>query len=179
MLSHGEEKMVTGLFPDIDSVERVYQSATQNGYGIRDINVIMSDDTRRRSFAEGHDVDRKLRSKIAEGGELGGPLGGTIGIMIPALAAVAAGAAFSALPGLGLVVGGPIAVALASAGTAGVTAGLLGWLSDWGLPKARVREYERGIHDGGILMGVKAHSEDDARLFAQQWQANGARLVHS
>jgi hypothetical protein len=80
---------------------------------------------------------------------------------------------------LGLVLAGPIAVALAAGGAAAVAMGLIGALSDWGIPEERIRQYEAGIHDGGILVGVKARSEEDARYFEQQWKAIGGWYVYS
>ena len=97
-------------------------------------------------------------------------------MVIPVLAAVGT---FLAFPPLGLVAGGPIAAALGAAGTAGLVAGLIGVFSEWGIPEERAQEYEVGIHDGGILMGVKARTDEDARYFEQQWKAIGGSLVHS
>jgi hypothetical protein len=171
----GDPRMVTGLFGDSESVERAYQSVAQRGYDTGDVNVVMSDDTRRRYFSDDRQIKTDLGRKSAEGGELGGPTGGRIGMLIPILAAVGASLA---LPGLGMVVAGPIAVALASAGAAGLAAGLIGALSDWGIPDERVRQYEAGIHDGGILMGVKARSDEDARYIKQQWKAIGGQHVY-
>jgi hypothetical protein len=173
--SGGKHKMVTGLFKDSESVERAYHSVLKRGYKKGDINVVMSDDTRRQSFSEGHQLDPELRHKIAEGGELGGPAGGTIGITIPILAAIGT---FLAFPALGLVIGGPIAVALAGAGAAGLAVGLMGLFSDWGIPEERAKQYEAGIHDGGILMAVKTSSLEDAKYFEKEWKAVGGRLVH-
>jgi len=115
-----------------------------------------------------------LASKKAEGGELGGPTGGRVEILVTIFAAV--GAAL-ALPALGFVVAGPIAAALASAGAAGLVAGLIGALGDWGIPEKRVRLYEAGIKDGGILMMVEARSDEDARQIEQHWKAVGGRDV--
>lgn len=113
----------------------------------------------------------KAMAEAAEGGELGGPTGGTIGTLLLILVAGA-----FLLPGLGLVFVGPIAVALAGAG---VAVGLMGALSDWGIPEERAQQYESGIHDGGILMGLKARSDMDARHLVQQWKASGGQHVHS
>ena len=173
--SGGEPKMVTGLFRDSESVERAYQCVVQRGYDTGDINVLMSDDTRKQYFADDREIKTELGRKAAEGGELGGPTGGRIGIIIPVLAA----AVVLALPGLGLVVAGPIAAALAAAGAAGLAVGLIGALSDWGIPEERVQQYEAGIHDGGIVMGVSPRSDEDARHFVQQWKAIGGQHVHS
>jgi hypothetical protein len=170
--SSDNPKMVTGMFKDSDSVERACQAVVERGYDKGEIHVVMSDDTRSRAFSEG--VDPELASKSAEGGELGGPTGGRIAIAIPVLAAI--GVAF---PALGLVIGGPIAVALAGAGAAGLAAGLIGLLSDWGIPEKRAQQYEAGVQHGGILVGVKARSDEDARHFVQQWKAIGGQLVHS
>lgn len=171
--SGGHPKIVTGLFADRESVERAYQVVAQRGYDAGDINVVMSDDTRKRYFSGDRQIDIELGSKAAEGGELGGPLGGTIGTIIPVLVAALV------VPGLGLVVAGPVAAALAGAGAAGLAFGLIAALSDWGIPEARIHAYEAGIHDGGILMGVKPRSDEDARHFEEQWKAIGAQHVHA
>ena len=78
-----------------------------------------------------------------------------------------------------MILAGPIAAVLAAGGAAGVAVGLIGALSDWGIPEERVRQYEAGIHDGGILMGVKPRSDEDARYFEQQWKASGGTHVYS
>jgi len=166
--------MVTGLFRDSESVERAYELVSERGYGTADINVVMSDDTRKRYFSDDRQINTELGRKVEEGGEMGGPIGGTIGTIIPLLIAGA-----FLLPGLGLVFAGPIAVALASAGAAGVAVGLIGALSDWGIPEERAKQYETGIRDGGILMGVRPRSDEDARHFEQQWKAIGGQHVHS
>jgi hypothetical protein len=173
--SSGDPKMVTGLFRDSKSVERAYQIVAKRGYDTGDINVVMSDDTRRRYFSDDRHINTELGSKAAEGGELGGPTGGRIGIIIPVLVA----GAFLALPGLGLILAGPVAAALAGAGATGLAVGLIGALSDWGIPEERVQQYEAGIHDGGILMGVRPRSDQDARYFKKQWKASGGQHVHS
>jgi hypothetical protein len=167
--------MVTALFKDSKSVERAYQSVVKRGYDTGDINVVMSDATRRQYFSENRHINTELASKAAEGGELGGPAGGTIGILIPVLAA----GAVVALPGLGFVLAGPMAAALAGAGAAALAVGLIGALADWGIPEQRVQEYEKGIHDGSILMGVNARSDEDAQYVAQQWKAIGGKHLHS
>ena len=173
--SIGDARMVTGLFKDSKSVERAYQSVAQRGYAIGDINVVMSDDTRKKYFSDDRHVKNEQGSKAAEGGGLGGLTGGGIGILIPVLAA----GAVLALPGLSLILAGPIAAALAGAGAAGLAVGLIGALSDWGIPEDRVQQYQAGINDGGILMGVKPRSDKDARYIEKQWKASGGQHVYS
>ena len=171
----GDSRMVTGVFDDGESLESAYRVVAARGYGTGDVNVLMSDEARRRYFAEDRDVNTELGRKVEEGGELGGPLGGAIGTLLPAL--VAAGVV--ALPGLGMVVAGPIAAALAAAGAAGVTLGVIGLLGDWGIPEERARQYEADISDGGILLAVRPRSREVVQHFVREWRAIGARHLQS
>ncbi|MEJ7708917.1 MAG: hypothetical protein WKF84_03465 [Pyrinomonadaceae bacterium] len=66
------------------------------------------------------------------------------------------------MPGIGLVVAGPIAAALAGAGAGGLTGGLIGALVGSGIPEDRAKEYEQGIKEGNIVMGINARSDEDA-----------------
>ena len=173
----GDRIVVTAVFDDAPSVERAYEAAAQRGYAIGDVNVVMADETRRREFAARDELAGELAKKSAEGGELGrGPAGPHAGLAISIVAAVAAALV---IPGLGLVAAGPLAVALAGAGAAGIAATLVGALADWGLPDDRVRGYDRAIRDGAILIGVKARSREDAQAIAQRWRALGARDVYA
>jgi hypothetical protein len=175
--------MITGLFMDARSTERAYEAAIARGYKSSDINLMMAEETRRRHFA-GTRVDADLAGKAQksterkppddiDATELGGPAGGTVGTIAPAAAAV--GTAML-LPGL--IFAGPVAIALAAAGAVGLAGGLVGMLTNWGIPKSRVEEYQGHIRDGGILMGVKPRSEEDARYLEQEWVRAGGRLVH-
>jgi hypothetical protein len=135
----------------------------------------MSDETRKRHFpADGEQTE--LGSKAAQGAGIGGAVGGTLGAIAAAIAAVGTSIA---IPGLGLVVAGPVAAALAGAGAGAATGGLVGALIGWGIPEERVKRYESGIKNGGILMGVKARSDEDAAYFQQEWQRNKGAEVYA
>lgn len=174
MTASTNRRMITGLFGDGPSAERAYQACVERGYEIGDVNVVMSEDTRQRLFSDDSGTTSLLAGRQAEGGELGGPKGGRVEMLVTIVAAV--GAAL-ALPALGFVVAGPIAAALTGAGAAGLVAGLIGALGDWGVPPERARLYEQGVRDGGILMMVEARSDEDAREIGRQWQAAGGREV--
>jgi hypothetical protein len=81
------------------------------------------------------------------------------------------------LPGLGLVIAGPIAAALAGAGAGGAAGGLVGALIGWGIPEERIAEYESGIREGAILMGVRPRNADDALHFEHAWRDANGELI--
>ena len=173
--------MVTGLFRSRAAAERAYRSALALGYDASDINVVISDETRNREFADGASaLARKATDAAPESSpgaeDLGGPVGGTVGTIAPVLAAVGT---LLLIPGLGLVAAGPVAIALTAAGAVGVAGGLIGALTQWGVPKSRVEEYEAAVREGGILLGVKARSQDDAEKLKWAWQESGGEWVQS
>src|SRR5690606_33275252 len=96
-------------------------------------------------------------------------------ILVTIFAAVGAAVA---LPALGFVVAGPVAVALAGAGGARLAAGLLRALGDWGGPAERVRRHENGSQHGRILVMLETRSEEDVRTIEQEWKAVGGRDIH-
>ncbi len=170
-----ESKMVTGLFRDRDHAERAYGAVTSRGYDKGDVNLMMSDDTRKKHFAADSDGDTELGNKASEGAGIGGAIGGTVGAIAAAVAAVGT---TLAIPGLGLVIAGPIAAAVAGAGAGGLAGGVVGALIGWGIPEERVKQYEDGIKEGGILMGVKPRSDEDAAHFEQEWKKNSGEHVY-
>ena len=117
------DSMLTGLFRDRDSAERAYQSISDRGYSREDVNVVMSDETRKRHFS-GSPAGREteLGTKAAEGAGIGGAIGGSLGAIAAAIAAVGT---TIALPGLGLVIAGPLAAAIAGAGAGAATGGIV------------------------------------------------------
>jgi hypothetical protein len=170
--------LVTALFKSASGVERAYQAAVERGYAQDEINLVLSEETRLRHFnvdqVAGGLADKAAEStekKRSVATELGGPAGGTAATIAPALAAAGTAAL---LPGL--IVAGPVAVAFAAAAAVGLAGGLVGALTNWGIPKSRVEQYEQSIRDGGILIGVKAHSEEDARQLQLAWTAAGGAV---
>jgi hypothetical protein len=157
--------MLTCMFRDRDSAERAYNSLTGRGYRSEDINLLMSDEARRRHFGEGT-PETELGSKAAEGAGVGAAVGGGVGALLGALAAVGT----IALPGIGLIAMGPLAAALAGGATGAVGGGLLGALIGAGIPEDRAKLYETGIREGNIVMGFEPRNEEDAEYFDREWR---------
>jgi hypothetical protein len=174
MANPSSRPMVTGLFRDRDSAERAYGSVTSRGYSDDDLNLAMSDETRKRHFSsDGRETE--LGTKAAEGAGVGGAVGATLGAIGGALAAVGTSIA---IPGLGLVIAGPAAAAIAGAGAGGVTGGLIGALVGWNIPEERVKHYEAGIKEGGIVMGVTPRSDEDAEYIEREWKNHRGEYVY-
>lgn len=165
--------LMTGLFPDRASAERGYSALAERGYSNDDVNLAMSDETRKHFASAG--TETELGNKAAEGAGVGGAIGGTIGAIAAAIAAVGTSLV---LPGLGLVVAGPLAAAIAGAGAGAATGGLVGALIGWSIPEERVKQYEEGIKNGGVLMGVHPRNDEDANYLDQHWTANNASDVY-
>ncbi len=173
---NNDKPLVTGLFRDRDSAERAYQSVTDRGYTRDDVNLAMSDDTRKRHFGgELKGRETELGNKAAEGAGIGGAIGGSLGAIAAAIAAVGT---TIALPGLGLVIAGPLAAAIAGAGAGAATGGVVGALIGWGIPEERVKEYDQGIRDGGILMAVRPRNDADAEHLEGAWRTHRGENVY-
>ena len=160
-------RVLTGMFRDKESTEGAYRSLRDRGYSDDEINVLMSDETRDKYYSTG---DTELEgNKALEGTGAGAAIGGTLGAIIGGIAAIGTNVL---IPGLGLVVWGPIAAALAGAGAGGLTGGLVGALIGWGIPEERAKEYETGIREGGTVLGVAPRTDDDAQYFENQWKTD-------
>ena len=166
--------MVTGLFRDRESAERAYNSVTTRGYSNDDVNLMMSEDTRKKHFTEGGQ-ETELGNKALEGAGTGAAIGGTIGATLAAIAAIGT---TLALPGIGLLVAGPIAAGLAGAGAGGATGGIIGALIGAGIPEERVKHYEKGLEEGGIVMGVTPRTDEDAEYFETEWKNSRGESVY-
>jgi len=144
--------LVTALFKSKVSAEAAVDALLKHGFTRDDISVLMSDATRSKEFAI------QTRSHAADGLGIGSAVGGTIGAVLAAIAAVGT---TLFLPGINLVIAGPIAAALAGAGAGGAAGGLIGALVGAGIPEYRAKVYEAGIKGGGILIGVEARSDEE------------------
>jgi hypothetical protein len=145
-------RLVTALFKSKVSAESAVDALLKRGFSRDDISVLMSDATRTKEFAI------QTRTHAADGLGIGAAAGGAVGAVLAAIAAVGT---TLFLPGINLVIAGPIAAALAGAGAGGATGGVIGALIGAGIPEYRAKVYEAGIKGGGILIGVEARSDEE------------------
>lgn len=165
--------LITGMFKDRESAERAYQSVASRGYGDEDTNVIMSDATRDSYYPAGSENTSALADKTLEDAGKGAAIGGTLGAIIAGIAAIGTSVL---LPGLGLIVAGPLAAGLMGAGAGGLTGGLIGALVGHGIPDEHAAEYEDGIKNGGVFMGVHPRNDEDASYFHNEFNTHGSNV---
>lgn len=163
--------MMTALFRNREDADRAYQELLDRGFTSDQISVLMSEEARARY--SGTKVEHG--SKALEGTGAGAAIGGTLGAIIGALAALGTSVV---LPGLGLVVAGPLVAALAGAGAGGATGGLVGALIGSGIPEDTIRHYESGLREGSIVLGFKPRSVAEAEEVEKVWQSNNAEHIY-
>ena len=167
-----DRRMLTGMFSDRDSVENAYSALHKRGYTKDDIDLVMTDDTRKKHFTKG---ETEIGNKAMEGAGTGSAIGGAVGAVAGVIAAIGTSLV---IPGLGLIVAGPIAAGLAGAGAGGITGGLIGALVGSGMPEERARLYESGVKEGKIVMGVRPKNDEDAKYFQSDWNARKAEHIN-
>jgi uncharacterized protein YjbJ (UPF0337 family) len=168
---------VTSLYDSPESAGRAYQSLTEaHGYKTGDIDVLMTDETRKRHFGDAEaGTEFTGGTKAAEGFGKGSAIGGGIGA---ALAAIFAVGTSVVVPGLGLVVAGPIAAALAGAGAGGATGGIIGALVGAGIPEERAAAYDSGLQKGGIVLGTRARDAQHAEELERDLRNSGGGDIY-
>jgi hypothetical protein len=160
--------LVTGLFKSRVAAEAAVDAIIKRGYTRDDISVLMSDATRSKEFAV------ETRSHAADGAGIGGAIGGAVGATLAAIVAVGT---TIALPGIGIVIAGPVAAALAGLGAGAATGGIIGALVGAGIPEHRAKVYDAGLRSGGILIGVESKSDDDADKLEQLLEDLGGEHI--
>lgn len=177
MTNKNNTPLITALFNDRQSAECAYNAITTKGYDKDDVNVMMSDETRDKYYSsDSVEGDTELGSKALEGSGVGAGIGGTVGAVIGAIAAIGTSVV---LPGLGLIIAGPLAGALVGAGAGGLTGGLIGALVGSGIPEETAEEYETGIKSGGTVLGITPRSSEDAAFFQREWSKCGGTKIYS
>src|SRR5437763_1648586 len=94
-----DRHLLTGIFNDRESAERAYAALRDRGYSPDEINIIMSEDTRKRHFTDR--TDSEVGNKALEGLGTGSAIGGGLGAVAGIVAAVGTSLL---IPGLGLIV---------------------------------------------------------------------------
>ena len=82
------------------------------------------------------------------------------------------------IPGLGLLVAGPLAAGLVGAVAGGIAGGVIGVLVGSGISEERAKVYESGAKEGRIVMGVHPRNDEDANHIEQSWRENRGEEIY-
>lgn len=165
-----EKNMMSVLFHDRKAAENAYQELLDRGFTRDQINVLMSEESRTSFYGR----TTVVNSKATEGTGVGAALGGTAGAIVAAIAAIGTTVV---IPGLNLVILGPVAAAIAGAGAGGAAGGLIGGLVGAGIPEETVKHYENGLKEGGIVLGVQPRTSVEAVELEKVWHGfKGERI---
>lgn len=155
-------RTAVGVFPAGHRVADVVQALRREGFSDEDISVLAPGLDGTHPGGPG----APLHQGVEDGAAWGAGIGGTVGLL--------AAAGVLVLPGIGpLVAMGPLAATLTGA-TGG---GLLGALTDLGVPAHRGRTYADRLAGGEFLVIVQAHT--GIRRAARCLRDQGALDVHS
>jgi hypothetical protein len=163
--------MLTAIFRDRRSTERTFSWLLDRGYVPDEISLLMSERTRGGYHDHGTEGQIKSGTHASEGMAEGGVLGTAIGATVGAILAIGTSVA---IPGLGLIVAGPILAAFAGGGAGAVAGGAIGGLVGLGIPEANAKAYEEALKNGGVVFGVVPHSDVDAKAIRKCFEEQKA-----
>ncbi len=176
-MATSKQPMITAVFRERAQAQAAYRWLLDHSYPSSEINVLMSDKT--RSAYERDEVEQETPLEAGNQALSGMAVGGAVGTAIGAgLAAVAAIGTSLVLPGLGLIIAGPLAAGLAGAGAGAVTGGIIGGLVGLGITESNAKAYEEALRDGGVAIGVVPHSSEDSdRIFNYFHEQGGDNVL--
>lgn len=153
--------ILLGIFRKQEDADSALVELGDSGFVTDEISVVAREDKM-----------KKYRSK-GIGGEAiatGGILGGLAGLLIATAPVV--------IPGVGILVAGPL-VALSGLALGALTGGLIGALVDAGLSESQARSYENRIQQGEVLLGIQVDdtNETKARDILEKHHAEELVLV--
>lgn len=173
-----KDSMVTGVFRNKLDADRAYDALIRRGYADSEINVLMSDQTRTNYYgvrpAEEREAKHEPGTLAVEGMGVGGAIGTAVGATLAAVAAIGTSIV---VPGLGLVIAGPIAAALAGGGAGAVTGGAIGMLTGLGFTEENVEAYHAALREGGVVLGVVPRNSTEAAEIEKAFKEAGGENV--
>ncbi len=142
---------VLGAFGSTAQAAQAVEELTRAGFERRQISVAVSDRAHAMHFSA-------KRDKTVEGIGIGAIAGGVLGAVAAGLTTVAA----FVVPGVGVLVGGPLLSAFAGLNAGAVVGTFFGGLIGHGIPEREARMYEQALKEGNLLIAVTAMNADRA-----------------
>jgi len=163
------------VFSNTRHAENFYHLLEQRGYDADELSLMMSEATKKHAYDGDAPVETTTKT-TGEKAAIGTGVGGTIGAIAGILATLGTSAL---IPGLGIVVAGPIIGALAGAGAGGVTGALVGMLTNLGVPEEYAKLYYRELQAGKTVLLVNPKTADEINYVRDNIsEINGEHLNH-
>jgi hypothetical protein len=161
-------KTVIGLMDNIREAQHVVKDLIARGIERDDIGFMANE---KHTVPDSAHLNESEGSRTASGAFAGAGTGAAVG----GIAGLALSLAPLAIPGIGpILAAGPIAAALTGAGIGAVAGGLIGGLTNLGVPEDEAHYYAEGVRRGGILVTVAADTEAQADQAAEVMRSHGA-----
>jgi hypothetical protein len=162
---------VSGIFSSYADFANLIEALNTRGYREDDLSVLMSENTHHQYFAP------QENTKAPEGATVGSLSGGILGAIIGGLTI----AGSVVIPGMGILVAGPLVGALTAGAVGAMTGGLIGSLIGAGIPEHEAKFFEYALKEQGRILVVahipKAESDEVKAIFER---CNAHRLkVHN
>jgi hypothetical protein len=161
-------KTVIGLMDNIREAQHVVKDLVARGIERDDIGFMANE---KHTVPDSAHLNESEGSRTTSGAFAGAGTGAAVG----GIAGLALSLAPLAIPGIGpILAAGPIAAALTGAGIGAVAGGLIGGLTNLGVPEDEAHYYAEGVRRGGILVTVAAETEAQADQAAEVMRSHGA-----
>lgn len=168
------QQSVVGVFYSKADADNCFNALLHRGFTTSEINVMMSERTRNLYFAQDIDLDQSesrrdqsgttAGSHAMEGMGVGGAVGTAVGATIAAIAALGTSLL---IPGLNVIVAGPLVAGLAGGGAGALAGGLVGALAGMGLSEQNAQVYNDAMKQGGVVISVTPRDADQASQIKQ------------
>ncbi len=177
-MAEKKQKMVTAVFRDRNDSEQAFDYLYHLGYTDQEINVLMSDRTHSTLLGQSPRSQQSTRRarKPNEGMGIGGAIGTAVGATLAAVAAIGTSIA---LPGIGLIIAGPLAAAFAGGGAGAVAGGAIGALAGAGFTQQNAEAYDEALREGGVVLGVVPLNREHAKAIEERFrELNGENVCY-
>lgn len=138
--------LVLANYSSAREAEVAVRALIDAGFGADDVSIIARDERRAQQVADDTGAD------VGKGAGIGALTGGVLG----ALGGLLVGATALTIPGIGIVIAGPLAAILGGAGIGAVGGGLIGALTAAGVSEDEARYYQDRLEAGDIVVAVAA-----------------------
>ena len=160
-------KTVVGIFDSMTEAESAVRALESAGISRDDVSVVANKNTAGSAETVGSGTPTTVTtSNVATDVGIGAALGGVGGLLLSF--------AGLAIPGIGpILAAGPIIAALGGAGIGAVAGGIIGALTEAGVPEDEAHYYAEGVRRGQVLVTVRT-DETRADQARQILDSNGA-----